>query len=388
MRFINIIPLLLTACLSSLYAEPIEHLRLVWIEKPSTEAMIVWDSSAITKKDSIEVWHEKSEKKTFEATPAKKYTDKNGEYFYRHIKMTGLLPGTTYQMKAMSDGVVSRTYQFRTAPADDAAFKLVYVGDSRTRPKIAKQISAQIGEMAHKDEEILAVIHGGDFANSPNLKNWKPWLDAWDSTTHPESGRLLPIIPVVGNHESPKRSPMYGEAYGFPGGKDRYLYSCDLSPIVRIAVLNSEMPSTGPQEAFLKETLETYKKDKVLWQLAAFHRPVYPAVKKPSGLKRLVPLFEEYLLDLVLESDGHCIKRTVPILAEKQHPEGVVYLGEGGYGAPQRNTKDQWYLKKPGFASKGDHSMLLRFSKDEIQYQTIGIDGKILDKATFSPRER
>ena len=40
-------------------------------------------------------------------------------------------------------------------------------------------------------------------------------------------------------------------------------------------------------------------------------------------------LFEKYNVDLALESDGHCIKRTVPIRNGKQD-NWVVYVGEGG----------------------------------------------------------
>ena len=76
---------------------------------------------------------------------------------------------------------------------------------------------------------------------------------------------------------------MFGQAYGMPG-EVKYYYSCNLSPSFRIVVLNSEIPATGPQESFLKQTLQDYKNEGVKWQLAAFHRPVYPAIKKPGAL--------------------------------------------------------------------------------------------------------
>jgi hypothetical protein len=254
--------------------------------------------------------------------------------------------------------------------------------------KVARKISGQLANMAHEDPEIIAALHGGDYANKPVLKDWKPWLNAWDQTTHPETGKLLPIIPVVGNHEQMKKSPLFGQAYGYPGGKNRYLYSCRLAPHCRIVVLNSEIPSSGEQEEFLKSTLEHYQREKVTFQIAAFHRPVYPAIKKPGVLKRLVPTFEEYGVDLVLESDGHCIKRTVPIKDGKQDPTGVVYLGEGGYGAPQRDPKKLWYLKEPGFASKGDHTMILKVEPSSIHYETVAVNGSIIDQHTFAARDR
>jgi hypothetical protein len=180
---------------------------------------------------------------------------------------------------------------------------------------------------------------------------------------------------------------MFGQAYGMPGG-EKFCYSSNLSPNFRIAVLNSEIPSTGYQEDFLKKTLESYKSQKVKWQLAAFHRPVYPAIKKPGGLKRLIPLLDKFEIDLVLESDGHCIKRTVPIKNGKQDDSGVVYLGEGGFGAPQRTPKKLWYLEEPGFAAKGDHHMELRVSSKNIEYKTLNLKGEVLDSFVFKPRKR
>ncbi len=101
-----------------------------------------------------------------------------------------------------------------------------------------------------------------------------------------------------------------------------------------------------------------------------------------------MPLFEEFNLDLVLESDGHCIKRTVPIRAEQEAAGGIVYLGEGGYGAPQRDPKtNRWYIAgENAFASRGDHFMVLEVTSDAIHYSTVLNSGEVVDSATFAPK--
>ena len=400
MRYLLLTALMLMS--TAFASDNFQNVRLVWTENPQSQATISWETDKITEGDLVKVWQEGEAVMQFAASQTKAYTDGGGKkkskktksndgggdkWFYRHVRLAGLKASTKYKMTAHSNGATSREFYFTTAPEDQRTFKLLYVGDSRTRVEVAEKISKQMGEMATADPEILAVIHGGDYANSPTLKYWRPWLAAWDLTTASD-GKLLPIIPVVGNHESISRSPLYGEAYAMPGGDKNFLYSCKLSPDFRITILNSEIPSTGTQEAFLRKTLEKYRTEKVKWQIAAFHRPVYPAVKKPSVIKRLVPLFEEFDIDLVLESDGHCIKRTVPIKNEKHDPSGIVYLGEGGYGAPQRKPKDLWYLKKPGFASLGDHLMMLEVTPESINYQSISVKGDVLDKHKFLPKSR
>ena len=163
-----------------------------------------------------------------------------------------------------------------------------------------------------------------------------------------------------------------------------------LSPQVAIVVLNSMYSVEGDQKEFLEKELANLKKKKVRFQMAAYHIPLYPAIKKAHRGKRAwVPLFEKYNIDLGLESDGHCIKRTVPIRGDKKADDGIVYLGEGGYGAPQRSYKGgRWYLDKPGFVSKGEHFMALSFTKKRINYFTSQLGKGKVDSTTFSARKR
>ena len=75
------------------------------------------------------------------------------------------------------------------------------------------------------------------------------------------------------------------------------------------------------------------------WKFAVYHHPAYssaPSRDNKDIREHWVPLFEQHQLDLVCEADGHNIKRTVPIRNGKRDPTGVVYIGEGGLGVPQR----------------------------------------------------
>ena len=81
------------------------------------------------------------------------------------------------------------------------------------------------------------------------------------------------------------------------------------------------------------------------------------------------------------------IKRTVPIRNEKKDPTGIVYVGEGGLGVPQRKPKsDRWYLQQPGMTGAGHHVMRVEFSKTKMDYEVILLDGKQGDNYEFSVR--
>ncbi|MDZ8120268.1 metallophosphoesterase family protein [Pontiella agarivorans] len=389
--------------------ESIQNLRVVWSKDPGTQAVIVWDAPQAdetarvlydTRSHSDEqknylfnaplsetgLYNESRAKKP-KSAPADWTSESSPDLFYHQIQLQNLEPETIYYLTVKTARGMSREYHFKTAPEKQTPFKLIYAGDSRTHLEVARKISLQIREMIKQDDSIIALIHGGDYAVTTRRKVWKNWLEAYALTTT-EDGQLLPIIPTIGNHDVPGKSPIFRQAYGYPGGERDY-YTCRLTPDVSILCLNTEISAEGRQRAFLQSELEKLKKDHVKWQLAAYHKPAFPAIKQPSAAKvSWVPLFDKFNLDLVLESDGHCIKRTVPIRHGKEDPAGTVYLGEGGYGAPQRDPKpDRWYLQgENSFASKGDHIMLLEFNGDTIHYSTLLDTGETVDTATFKAR--
>ena len=164
-----------------------QNVRLVWTENPQNQATIIWESDKATEGDFIKVWEEGKPQMIFAGTKAEAYdtgfskkkgkpkgSSNTGRWYFRHVKMVGLKPSTKYYMTAHSKGKETRKYHFTTAPEDERTFKLLYVGDSRTRVEVAAKISQQLGEIAAQDPEVLAVIHGGDFANAPVLKDWNP----------------------------------------------------------------------------------------------------------------------------------------------------------------------------------------------------------------------
>ena len=389
--------------------ETIRNLRVVWSTEPATQAVVVWDAAAadpaaeLIYSTSPGIGMEKegilrapvSESGLYHEIPARKpanagpdWVSPSGpEFFYHHAPLKNLKPGTTYYLAVKTAAGLSPEYRFTTAPGNNKPFKLIYAGDSRTHIEVTRTISAQLAQLIKEDDSIIGLIHGGDFANTTRRDLWKDWLDAYDLTTT-EDRKLLPIIPVIGNHDVHGKSPLFRQAYGYPGGNLDY-YTCHLTPEVSILCLNTEISAEGKQRSFLVEELKKLKQNQTKWQIAAFHRPAFPAVKKPSSAKvSWVPLFDEYDIDLVLESDGHCIKRTVPIRNGKKDPNGTVYLGEGGYGAPQRDPKtDRWYLQgNQAFASRGDHVMILEITPEQINYSTLLMNGETVDTATFKAR--
>jgi len=323
----------------------------------------------------------------------KKVSDRNGRFsgsggeHFHHARLAELKPSTTYWFVIESDGNLSPEMHFTTAPMDDRDFSVIFGGDSRTGHFERAQVNLLMAALSEENPEIIAFAHGGDYiVSGKNWGQWSRWLSQHELTVA-ASGKVLPIIPTRGNHDG---GPLFDEIFDSPGGKERENYfSTRLSPQVALVTLNSETKAGGAQRTWLGKTLESLR-PKVRWLLAEYHRPAWPAVKKPGAAKEFwVPLFEEFDVDLVVESDGHVIKRTVPIRNEKKDSTGVVYVGEGGLGVPQRKPDlSRWYLRSPGLATRGHHVMNIRFTPEKIGYKVVLLDRSIADKAIFRPRKK
>ncbi len=366
------------------------QLRIVWTEDPAHRATFSW--STANAGATHEVFLDTQSRGGDVGAYAKKVTAaRNGSYgggsggpFYHHAEVTELQPGTTYHFVVVSDGVASPERHFVTAHTDDRPFKMLSGGDSRNGTKVRQTVNRLMATMLEKDPSIVALAHGGDYIQSSNnWTEWNEWLTDHSLTTS-ASGRIIPIIPVRGNHEGD--GSMYNEVFGFPGGDKVDYFVTKLGANVNMIVLDTNVSIGGEQSTWLEQKLQEAQAGR--WILPNYHRPAYPAVKEPSGARQFwVPLFEKHNADLALESDGHVLKRTVPIRGEKMDPTGVVYVGEGGLGVDQRSPISEWYLNSPGMAKSAHHVQVISFAPDKMVYEAIAPDGvTVEDHHEFQPR--
>jgi hypothetical protein len=133
---------------------------------------------------------------------------------------------------------------------------------------------------------------------------------------------------------------------------------------------------------FLRKSLEDHKN--YTWQIMQYHRPVRPHVKSKKEMetqyKNFVPLFERYPnVRLCLENDSHTWKVTWPILSSKEKDaeegfkrndeKGIVYAGEGAWGAPLRAADDRKSWTRD--ADVVNHFNWIFVSKDKIELHTV-----------------
>lgn len=388
-------------------ARPFMHHRVLFMEDPSTKASIAWTTADEVFESHRVYWD--TAPRGGDLTKYANHTDKVHSHPYTLVEkdkenripknighsvlLEGLEPATTYYFVVASGKYVSREFHFITAPDDDRPLKLLFGGDSRRGPQWPevhedrRKVNRMIAGLVEKHPEVVAFVHGGDYCAKAEWTFMTDWLSDLELTTTPE-GRILPIIPARGNHD---RQVVFEEIFHWPGRETNYYYATELSKKVALITLNTEMSHGGDQRDWLEKTLKHYREGGRRWLLASYHVPAWGSVKEftqgASQRQHWVPLFEDHQVDLVLESDHHSLKRTLPIYREKHDPEkGIVYIGDGGLGVPQRDPDPKrWYLQAPGMTSKSHHVHLLSFTNEKITGEAIALDGSVLDRFEIRP---
>ena len=373
------------------------QIRVVWDSNPQNTASFVWTEMSLEQENSASSSLEIARDSDFTQIHAydkatikrEQYTNhrlfqKNENPLVVFVKITDLLPKTTYYIRVLRGENTSQTYNFTTAP-EEGEFTLLIGGDSRSDQVQRRAINHEIATYISANPQAIAFSHGGDYvADGSDWRQWSHWLNDWQLTY--VEGKITPIIPTRGNHETDKL--LYNQIFGYPGNEQNIM----LTKIgaLRLLTLNSEESVYGSQMRWLESELIAGFAEKDSWTVVNYHRPAYPAFKRPAVTGQWVPLFEKFGVRLALESDGHTFKKTVPIFEDKRDPDqGVIYLGEGGLGVKQRTPKTQrWYFQDDGLALAQHHFIIASVSKDSLELTAVNELGESFHNFTLWPRSR
>lgn len=386
-------------------ASAIEHVRVLWMKNPAKEAVISWTTREEGKAHQV---HFDTVSRNGDAAAyanrAKPF--KSGGFtmieedqkwvkpgFFHHVHLKDLKPATAYYLTVESDGQFSREFHFATAFEEDREFAVLFGGDSRIEGKNPylhndrRKMNERMRSIFTQNPLIMALVHGGDYCERAE---WR-YLDAWltDHTlTTTEKGRLLPIIPARGNHDV---QVGFVETFSWPDLARPYYYTTRLSPKVALVTLNTEISMAGDQRNWLEKELPELRKEN-RWLFASYHRTAFPSVRDiqdgASRRNNFVPAFEQSHLDLACESHDHALKRTLPIRDNKpDHENGIVYIGDGGLGVPQRKPDpSRWWFANPGFTKPTHHVHMIEFGKERMRVRAFGMEGDTLDDFSLQPR--
>ena len=328
------------------------------------------------------------------------------ERLVQTAEITGLAPGTDYELQV--DGY-DGTFKCRTMPADlSEPVKFVIGGDVDTNDTA----DAMTRAAAAKDPDFAVILgdHSYEDARADLFWKWYRYFASWFENARTSDGRLIPLVAGVGNHEvrhgystnhpdfedtadwRPRYAGYYYRAFAFPGAEQPYGV-LDFGDYLSLVILDTEhssglISSADPQTLWLPAQLESRRHVKHL--LPAYHVPAYPSFRQFTGnedaarSERIrefwLPHFQDAGVRLVFEHHDHAFKRTKPMLDGKEHPDGIIFVGDGAWGVSTREPDtNRPYLSK---AEERHHALLVTLTGTNRTIEAIDTTGAVFDEFT------
>lgn len=303
--------------------------------------------------------------------------------------LQGLEPATEYRIELTGSlagaPVLNRELSMKTAPKERPdKMNFVNGGDMFHTRKLLDAMNRRAGKL----DPMFALL-GGDlaYANARDAERWFEWFDSWYENAVTDDGRQIPMIAVIGNHESRGVNPDQAKFYYslFPLPEQRSNFVVDFGDYMSIVNLDSEHSQpVGNQTQWLDDTLKQRSKRPLLF--ACYHRPTYGTLTKEDNAAvrtQWVPLFEKYKVDTVFEHDHHVFKRSLPIYQGRvDNRRGVLYLGDGAWGVKVRKIPKEHGEKLPYIerAESRNHLIQVLIDGAEVHYHATEADGNVFDK--------
>ena len=391
-----------------------DHIMLNFSQDPSESASVTWRTSPDVTRGFAEIaiasaapkfWRNAMtiEAKT-ETMDASEIKTAEVVSYYHSVTFTGLVPDTLYAYRVGDGKIWSEWIQFRTAAKTSKPFSFLYVGDAQNY--ILELWSRLIREGYRKAPDASFIIHAGDLVNDAHSeRQWHEWFTA-GGWIH----RMLPSIPIPGNHEYRplnaeqeeqkirSLSAQWRSQFTLPENgpeipelKETVFYT-DYQDL-RVISLNSNLLQEEQVE-WLEAVLKNNPKK---WVAVTYHHPLFSASSGRDNAKLRSlwkPLFDKYKVDLALQGHDHSYARgrTEPYLAEGEHNlmdglnardyTGTVYVVSVSGGKMYKlrpNAWEGWDAQRDRAAENTQLVQLISIDGDMLSYQSYTATGELYD---------
>jgi hypothetical protein len=265
-------------------------------------------------------------------------TVSNGALVRDHtVKLSGLLPGTTYYYRVRGGGEVLRAgLSFRTRPSAAQAFRFVVIGDHGQGTEWMSNIAARVN--ARSDYDAILTVGDNIYGNIPCSLDGAPgWYDPyWFRLYGPAMARVA-TFPALGNHDWDTASGQYMVDYfrlptNGPANHIGKNYSFEFGNM-HVVVIDTE-PYEDNNGATMAEINAWLAADLASatqrWRVALLHRPPYTTQGSHNDNTRvkanIVPLLKAGGVQVVFQGHNHWYERINPI-------DGTHYITTAGAGA-------------------------------------------------------
>ena len=355
---------------------------------PQSIGMVIETSDPAT--HTLTYWKADGAKQTLElnnATLNREIKGEGGEYITK-LTLSDLEAGQPYFYEIVSrssDGekIATGRLTFKTAEVDPAGFTFSVIGDTEARPHVNDRVSKLLW-----DERPEFLLNLGDLTDGGKEDHKFQWNHEYFYGLNQLTSRI-PIFPVAGNGE--------GDLYWFnkyhilPNeNKGYYTFSYGDADFFMLDSNQKEgFSKGGEQYKWLENEL---KESTATWKFVAHHHAPYSSDENDYGdtwkekgslgdpkIKKIVPLYEKYGVDVVFFGHLHTYQRTHQIQNEEVSTEnGVMYIQAGGAGgnledfAPTRS----WFSAK---TFRGHHYLTVEVLQNQLELRMYDSEGRMKD---------
>ncbi|MCR9244749.1 MAG: metallophosphoesterase [bacterium] len=308
------------------------------------------------------------------------------------LRIDGLRPDTPYYYRVESADDLGRKLEspvlsFQTAPGSDGSFAFAVISDTQGNPNVSGAIAKQAWAMRPH-----FVLHPGDLVSTGTVK--EQWVSDFFASMQPLLERVA-LFPVLGNHERDAR--FYYDYMSLP--EPEYYYAFDYGN-ARFFLIDSnrEVGPGSEQYRWLERELAAAKERKVEWKIVCYHHPAYtsdendygdtwsgPSTRGDLRVRKLVPLYDEYGVDVVWNGHIHSYERTWPLRDGKAGRGGTTYMITGGGGGS---------LETPGpirpffqnTVKRGHHFCFVAVAGRTLELKAYDLEGRLFDTVSIEKR--
>jgi 3',5'-cyclic AMP phosphodiesterase CpdA len=326
-----------------------------------------------------------------------------GEYAAR---FEGLNPNSRYSYRVGDGTTWSEWNSFRTASEKPEAFRFLYLGDEQNN--IKSLWSRSIRAAYSKAPDARFIVHAGDLLEEGyDDRLWGEWCDAMGFIS-----AVVPSLATPGNHDLHRArggadsrevvsvSPLWRHHFALPmnGPKGveelneqsycidyqgvRFV-SLDVNVYSNEAFAESAKARVGKMQlAWLEELL---KDNPNRWTIVVQHQPMYPIAKGRDYVEMreaLLPLYDKYHVDLVLQGHDHTYARTHKLAGGKvvsPSQPGTIYAISVS-GPKMYEIEEKFGTLRAKALAHTQAFQVIEVDGDALRYNAYAIEGEQIDQ--------
>jgi acid phosphatase type 7 len=314
-----------------------------------------------------------------------KVTSKDLETLHEN-QLTGLTPRTKYFYRVTCEQgdqkLVSKLLTFQTAGGPDDAYSFAVIGDTQKNPVITGKVADQM--WARRPDFVL---HMGDVVD----KGSDPlqWTDELFKPCRELFSRVC-VYPCIGNHEANHAN--YYKYFALP--KPEFYYTFRYNNAQFFVIDTNKSPKPGDEQyQWLERALLA---SKATWKICYHHHPCYSSDSDDYGntwkdtskltdprAQHLIPLYEKYGVDLVMNGHIHLYERTHPIRQGKVDSDrGIVHITSGGGGGRLEDFQPtSAFFKNQGIVDY--HYCYFTVYRQQLDCHVYTHEGQMIDRFTI-----